>query len=252
MYIVIPMAGASSRFYNAGYTKPKYMLPLGNETVFDKSVRSFEKYFNNAFFIFVIRADDIDAYEFVQDHANALKIKMFTIIVLKNITRGQAETVYEALVKMNIDTTSDDILVIFNIDTIRYNLKIPVGNYSSYFDAFYDPNPDESKWSFCKVDDSETWLIETAEKKKISNWCSTGLYIFGSVRSFARTYRELLLQGILAKTKFYIAPMYNYIIPNNSKSSNYLLKCLREDVEFSGVPDEYETLKIKYSTKERD
>ena len=51
--IVLPMAGASSRFYNAGYTVPKYMLPLGNETVFDKSVKSFEKMFWYDKFIFI-------------------------------------------------------------------------------------------------------------------------------------------------------------------------------------------------------
>ena len=40
MYIIIPMAGESSRFFNAGYTVPKYMLPLGSETVFDKAIKS--------------------------------------------------------------------------------------------------------------------------------------------------------------------------------------------------------------------
>ena len=48
MYIIIPMAGESSRFFNAGYTVPKYMLPLGSETVFDKAIKSFKDYFNNA------------------------------------------------------------------------------------------------------------------------------------------------------------------------------------------------------------
>lgn len=31
---IIPMAGLSSRFFKAGYTKPKYQLDLNGETVF--------------------------------------------------------------------------------------------------------------------------------------------------------------------------------------------------------------------------
>ena len=41
--IIIPMLGRSSRFFNVGYDKPKYELPLGDETVFSSSVRSFHK-----------------------------------------------------------------------------------------------------------------------------------------------------------------------------------------------------------------
>ena len=39
---VIPMAGSSSRFFEAGFLLPKYQLLIGNETVFEWSVRSFE------------------------------------------------------------------------------------------------------------------------------------------------------------------------------------------------------------------
>lgn len=42
---IIPMAGLSSRFFKAGYNKPKYQLMLGKETVFSWAVKSFEKYF---------------------------------------------------------------------------------------------------------------------------------------------------------------------------------------------------------------
>lgn len=249
MYIVIPMAGESSRFFNAGYTVPKYMLPLGDETVFDKSVKSFQKYFNNAFFIFVVRNDKYDSFQFVDDHAKLLGIKMYDIQILKDPTKGQAETVYKSLLSHNIEQSHDE-LVIFNIDTIRYNLEIPIGNFSSYFDAFCDENPDEKKWSFCKLlDNWAPCLAATAEKKKISNWCSTGLYIFGSVRTYIWAYTEACKSD---DYNYYIAPLYNLLIPKDSsnwptKSSNYLLKCPATDIEFSGVPAEYEALKIKYN-----
>ncbi|EKO3985769.1 capsular biosynthesis protein, partial [Vibrio fluvialis] len=41
--IMIPMAGMSSRFFKAGYSKPKYMLEAKGKTLFEHSVLSFEK-----------------------------------------------------------------------------------------------------------------------------------------------------------------------------------------------------------------
>lgn len=252
MHIIIPMAGESSRFYNAGYTVPKYMLPLGNETLFDKSVRTFEKYFKNAYFIFVLRSDDVDGYDFVNDHATLLGIELFEIVILNTHTRGQAETVRTAISESTKSFTNFDSLVIFNIDTIRHNLEIPVGNFSSYFDAFYDPSADERKWSFCKIYDEtaeKPCICETAEKKRISDWCSTGLYIFGTVLQFCRAYEEMTLHH-KETYNYYIAPLYNMLV-SPSKSSNYLMKCPIKDVEFAGTPEDYEKLKIKYETEEK-
>ena len=258
MYIIIPMAGESSRFFNAGYTVPKYMLPLGSETVFDKAIKSFKDYFNNAVFVFVVRNDKYDSFEFVDDHVKMLGIKWYYVHILKEPTKGQAETVYKFLAERGLEDSMDE-LVIFNIDTIRHNLKIPVGNFTSYFDAFYDDFPDP-KFSFCETSkEFPDSIIRTAEKKVISNWCSTGLYIFSSVRIYANAYKAALDDELLNGNtyNYYIAPLYNYIIPKTNgvpteKSSNYLLKCPLLDVEFCGVPDEYEALKIKYKTEQRD
>ena len=252
------MAGESSRFFNAGYTVPKYMLPLGDETVFDKSVKSFQKYFDNAFFIFVVKKDKYDTFEFVDDHAKLLGIKNFKIQILKRPTKGQAETVYKAIMANDLSSSYDDI-VIFNIDTIRHNLVLPRTNFTTYFDAFYDDLPDP-KFSFCELSkEFPESIIRTAEKKVISNWCSTGLYIFSSARIYLNAYEAALEDELLNGNKYnyYIAPLYNYIIPKINgvpaeKSSNYLLQCPLLDVEFCGVPDEYEALKIQYKTEQRD
>ncbi|EKD6920812.1 capsular biosynthesis protein, partial [Campylobacter coli] len=47
MTIVFPMAGLSSRFSNAGYKIPKYMLEIQNQTVFYNAVLSFKCYFED-------------------------------------------------------------------------------------------------------------------------------------------------------------------------------------------------------------
>lgn len=242
--IIIPMAGASSRFYNAGYTVPKYMLPLGNETVFDKSVKSFEKMFWYDKFIFIVRKDDEGAFDFVNDHARALGILNFRVVEIDKITKGQAETVMEGLYSLDQDELNEPIYI-FNIDTIRKRLFVFYNNYDALFDAFDDPDADENKWSFCLVDRAG-YIRDTAEKQKISCHCSTGLYIFKS----ALFYMWLYLRAVKMDKNYnyYIAPLFNFI---QDKTKTWMLPCDKEDVEFSGVPEEYESLKIKYKDEEK-
>lgn len=74
--IVIPMAGLSSRFKNAGYTKPKYMLEAHGKTLFNHSVSSFQKYFSSEKFLF-IALDVNDTYEFIRSECLSLGINDF-------------------------------------------------------------------------------------------------------------------------------------------------------------------------------
>ncbi|TOM80696.1 capsular biosynthesis protein, partial [Vibrio parahaemolyticus] len=53
--IIIPMAGMSSRFFKAGYDKPKYMLEAHGKTLFEHSVESFEALFLDTKFLFIVK-----------------------------------------------------------------------------------------------------------------------------------------------------------------------------------------------------
>ncbi len=120
--IVIPMAGLSRRFSDAGFQAPKYMLEAHGKTLFEWSVLSFEKYFSSHEFLFVVR-DIMNTEAFVCSKADKLGITQYQVCVLDEPTSGQAETVSLALHKMQINNT--DPLTIFNIDTFRKNFSFP-------------------------------------------------------------------------------------------------------------------------------
>ena len=42
MDVLITLAGQSKRFYNAGYKKPKFLLPIGNSTVISEVIKKFD------------------------------------------------------------------------------------------------------------------------------------------------------------------------------------------------------------------
>ena len=89
--IVIPMAGASRRFAEAGYARPKYELLLDGRTVFDHAVGGFEALIASEPFLFVVAA--AEAAAFVEARAAALGVAHAQVVSLDAPTSGQAETV---------------------------------------------------------------------------------------------------------------------------------------------------------------
>src|SRR5436190_1785422 len=118
--IVIPMAGRSQRFFDAGYTRPKYRLPLGGESVFAHAVGSFASYFQELPFLFILGPEP-GAMDFVQDECARLGIVDARIRILSAPTAGQAETV-----ERGAEGVPDDRpFTIFNIDTFRPGFEFP-------------------------------------------------------------------------------------------------------------------------------
>lgn len=236
MIILIPMAGDSSRFFNKGYDVPKFMLPYAGRTLFDECLDSFKQYYSIAKFIFIIKENYdgkiFNVEDFVRQHCRDLVIKDYTIVKLENTTRGQAETAKLGLVKAGLEKVNES-LAIFNIDTFRYNLNISFeSNQKALFDAYYDYNADEKKYSFAHTDAPfSNEIIMTAEKKKVGPWVSTGLYVFYSIPFFINAYNKAAKDD---NYNYYISPLFNYI------DNAYVLKCNKSDVIFAGTPDEYE------------
>src|SRR4051812_34858048 len=96
LMFVLPMLGRSNRFFNAGYTVPKYQLQVQGTPVFSHAVRSFERYFDTDPFVFLVR-EDFDTPTFVEREVARLGIRLFEIRTCRYETRGQAETVYLGL-----------------------------------------------------------------------------------------------------------------------------------------------------------
>lgn len=240
--IVIPMAGLSSRFYKAGYTKPKYMLQLDKKSLFNHSVESFKSYFETEKFIFIIR-DIQDTKNFVTQKANQLGIKNFEIATLSEPTRGQAETV--AIGLKNYEESGSK-LTIFNIDTFRPNFTYP--NLESIEDGYLEVFCGEgNNWSYVRpIKKGETRVELTAEKKVISNLCCTGLYHFSRAKDFFTSYKNYLSlpSEEWEKGELYIAPLYNHLIQKGRKIHFKLID--RDEVIFCGTPSEYEDLTIQF------
>ena len=234
--IVVPMAGLSRRFTEAGYTLPKYMLEARGATLFDHAVESFAAYYSSQPFLFVVR-DVAGTPAFVAARCAALRIADPRIVVLSAETRGQAETVAIGLREGGGDPA--EAATIFNIDTFRPGFRFP--DFTEQADGYLETFVGEgANWSFARpVTEGSDRVAETAEKRPISRFCCTGLYHFARAGDFLAAFdaESERPPAEWDARELYVAPLYNRLIAAGRDIRLTVIP--RDEVIFCGVPDEY-------------
>lgn len=231
---VFPMLGRSSRFFNAGYTEPKYKLPLGVEgqVVFDHVLGSFRRYFDTDLFVLLCRADTHDR-PFLIERMHALGVRRFEVIEHAGETGGQAESVELSLER----APQEEELFIFNIDTVLYNFVKDAARskVAGYLEVF---RGEGTHWSFVEPSsDRPGYAARVVEKERISDLCSNGLYYFATVRTFSYALDAYRLKHHGVAGELYVAPLYNELIEQGLPVSYKLVPT--KEIGFCGVPYEY-------------
>lgn len=235
--ILIPMLGNSSRFFNSGYSVPKYELVLGEKTVFEHVLDSFAAYFDTESFTFGVRSD-FEASEFVHRVATAAGIRSFEILEFHSTTDGQATSVAQMLARSRFNGPEED-LVVFNADSFIDEFTKPVipAEVCGSLDVF---RGEGDHWSFVAPGENST-VLRTTEKQRISDLCSNGLYYFESTDIYELGYQKMVANDDRVNGEFYVAPIYNYLI-EEGREVRYRLIPSTQTV-LCGTPEEYEALR---------
>lgn len=206
--IIIPMAGAGSRFTAAWYEKPKPLIDVKWKTMLEWAVSSFD-FLQSAYdlqYIFVVLNEHVRDYQI--DTFLEKKYPWCLVVGIDEVTRWQAETVLKAKEYIN----NFDKLIVYNSDSYSdYNLDdFPIWdkNIDGLIPCF---EADGEKYSFAKWD--EYWYVdEVAEKVVISNHASNGLYYFRLWKDFVYFAERMIEKNNLSGGEFYVAPLYNDMI----------------------------------------
>jgi len=219
--IVIPMAGKSERFFRAGYKIPKYLIDINGKIMLEHSLSGLPLDLSEQI-IFIALTEHEKKYkitEKIQSVINKnypyLKDKTH-IILIDEVTRGQAETVLKAKDFIN----DEKGLLIFNIDSAfkssRLRQRILASRFQEIDGIIGTFNSVEPKWSFVELDNNG-YVIKTAEKEPISNLASTGLYYFKHGSEFVKYCEKMIKENLLVKNEFYVIPIYNLLIKDGKK-----------------------------------
>lgn len=225
------MAGAGSRFLQAGYKTPKYLIEWKGKTLLEYSLSSLPlEIAENV--VFLVLESHILKYSITEKISKMLKSIRFEIIKIPQITRGQADTVLYAKEIIN----DDKDLVIYNIDTYFKSdtlIEFLTDKNKKYDGILGSFKGSGNKWSYASID-KNNFVTKTAEKKPISKNALTGLYHFTRGSDFVRIAEKHIKNGLKIKNEFYIAPMYNDLIAENKK---FILDFVTEFIPL-GTPED--------------
>lgn len=239
---VIPMAGLSRRFAEAGITRPKYMLEAGGRTLFEHSLASLPLGLPGRVVLVALAVHEAEfkVKAFIEGRMRLLAPgKSWELVLLAAPTRGQAETALaaegaapasEGLAVYNIDTG-------FSSSTLERRLAGPELRRDGVIGCFRLTARDP-KWSFA-VAGPDGAVTRTAEKEQISENALTGLYHFSRASDFYGAARRQIAAGQAVRGEFYIAPMYNELIAAGGK---FVLDTA-ETLTPLGTPEDLERLR---------
>ena len=208
-FVIITMAGLSSRFADAGFAAPKFMLDVQGRPIFDWAMQSLQGFIDGGWgFTFVTR-DDEDVLRFVKSRSQMLGIVVDALVPLRETTRGQAESAFIGARAASCSNSAP--LVIFNVDTFVQPGAINVSEVQGS-DGWIPCFPGEgSSWSFVSIDGTGH-AREVAEKRRISEWASVGLYGFRSKDLFDDAYLRHIATGASKNEERFVAPLYNVLL----------------------------------------
>ena len=207
MNILIPMAGAGSRFESAGYTFPKPLIEIHGKPMIQWVIESINV---KGKFIFLIQKNHQKKFN-VRSLLKALQPDC-RIIEIDGLTEGAACTTLLAKKYIN----NDKPLLIANSDQyIEWNssksfYKFVTKKVDGAILTFNSLHP---KWSFAKTNKFNQ-VTKVAEKEVISNHATAGIYYWLKGSDYVSCAEEMIKKDIRVNNEFYVCPVFNIAIKN--------------------------------------
>jgi HAD superfamily hydrolase (TIGR01509 family) len=208
--VLIPMAGAGSRFAQAGYTFPKPLIQVKDKPMIQLVVENLGL---DANYIFIVQKEHREKYNL--DTMLTLISPGCKIIEVDGITEGAACTALLAKEHIN----NDDPLFFANSDQfvewdpIEFMYSMQETNADGGILTFHSTHP---KWSFAKVN-SLGLVDKVAEKNPISSNATVGFYYWKKGSDFVTYAEQMINKDIRVNNEFYVCPVFNEAIADGKK-----------------------------------
>jgi HAD superfamily hydrolase (TIGR01509 family) len=210
MNILIPMAGAGSRFQQAGYTFPKPLIDVEGKPMIQVVVENLNIEAN---YIYVVQKSHREKFNL--DTMLNLITPGCRIVETEGITEGAACTAL--LAKDLID--SDSPLFFANSDQFvewdsnEFMYKMNETDCDGGIVTFRSAHP---KWSFVKIDEKGL-ATEVAEKNPISDIATVGFYYWKKGSDFVKYAESMIEKEIRVNNEFYVCPVFNEAISDDKQ-----------------------------------
>jgi len=208
--VLIPMAGAGSRFQQAGYTFPKPLIEVKGKPMIQVVVENLNIKAN---FIYVVQKEHREKYNL--DTLLNLITPNCKIVEVDGITEGAACTALLAKEYINSENplffANSDQFVEWDSNEFLY--KMNETNADGGIVSFRATHP---KWSFAKIDE-QGLVTEVAEKNPISDIATVGYYYWKQGSDFVKYAEDMIEKDIRVNNEFYVCPVFNQAIEDGKE-----------------------------------
>lgn len=228
--VLIPMAGAGSRFEKAGYTFPKPLVDVNGKPMIQVVVNNLNF---DANFIFIVQKEHNIKYNL--NSLLCLIAPGSKLIETDGVTEGAACTTL--LAEKYID--NEKPLVIANSDQIvgwnssEFMYKMRETKCDCGIVTFNSTHP---KWSFVRTDENGL-VVEVAEKNPISDVATVGIYYWRHGADYVKYAKQMIKNNIRVNNEFYVCPVFNQAIQDGK-----VVRCFSvEEMWGIGTPEDLNT-----------
>lgn len=214
MNILIPMAGAGSRFVQANFTFPKPLIDVNGKPMIQVVVENLNI---DGHYIFMVRKEHYDKYDL--KHMLEIIAPGCSIVIVDKLTEGAACTTLLAKDLIN----NDNQLLIANSDqyiewdSSHFMYSMQNEHVDGGVLTFESVSP---KWSYAKVGE-DGFINEIKEKSVISNRATVGIYAWKKGSDYVKYAEQMIKKDIRVNGEFYVAPIFNEAIQDSKKFKVY-------------------------------
>jgi len=216
--VLVPMAGAGSRFESAGYTFPKPLIDVNGKPMIQVVVENLNL---DANYIFVVQKKHREKYNL--DSLLNLISPNCKIVETDGITEGAACTSLLAKEYINNENplffANSDQFVEWDSNEFMY--KMQETQVDGGIVTFTATHP---KWSFAKVNENTGLVEEVAEKNPISDIATVGYYYWKHGSDFVKYAEEMIDKDIRVNNEFYVCPVFNQAINDEKEIRTFNVK----------------------------
>jgi len=207
LQIIVPLGGKAARFQERGYTFPKPLIEIGNQSMIELVLRNLAPPPPYRY-TFICRKDHLTEF-YLGDMLELLKPGS-RLIPLERETAGALCSVLLAI----DDLDREEELLIANGD------QYIAAGLPDFYVACRAPGIDgciltfsasHPRWSFAKTDEHGR-VKAVAEKRPISKQATAGLYYFRRAGDLIDAAERMIVKGLTTAGQFFVAPVYNELI----------------------------------------
>ena len=237
MNVLIPMAGAGSRFEQAGYTFPKPLVDVNGKPMIQRVVENLNI---EARHIFIVQKEHYEKYSL--HHTLNLISPNCEIVQVEGITEGAACTTLLAKEFIN----NDEPLILANSDQYvewesnQFMYSCMADDIDGSILTFHSTHP---KWSYAKLNE-EGFVTEVAEKKPISDNATVGIYFWKKGSDYVSCAESMINKNIRVNNEFYVCPVYNEALLSGARVKTFHI----DKMWGLGTPEDLQTF-LKYDIR---